>query len=829
MRPSPAALSALVFLLGSCGAAGSAPAAGPLSKPRAHAPRTAPFDVEHYALELALEPATRSLSGRANVRLWARERALRTIELDLVGLEVSGVRDVEGGALDHRHADGLLSIELGRLLQPGDFVELSIDYGGSPGKGLWFTRERDGVPTQVFTQGECQDARWWFPCFDEPHERATSELRVDMPASWRSTAAGVLVERVERGGRAIEHWRMADPHPTYLVTLVAGELVALEDTWEQVPLVHLAAPEHAHALAHGFAETAGTLEVFSRLTGRRYPYAKYSQACVENFPFGGMENISATTMTDTMLRDERGWRDYDPAGLVAHEAAHQWFGNLLTCADWSHIWLNEGFATYFTQLYFEATRGADAFEVGMRDTQDAYTGADVGLTRRPTVWNVYKDPMDLFFGGQTYPGGASRLHLLRFVLGDAAFFAGIREYVAGHADSAVTTADFQAAMQRASGTDLDDFFRQWFHERGYPEFEVRWRWDAGAGEVLVELLQVQAFADGTPAVFRLPAEIELGTPGGDVRHRVAIDERSESFRLPAAERPTWVRFDPDSWIPKRLNEVRPVSEWLAIASGDDDPNGRRDALRVLGRSLGEADDAAEREAAAEVAVARLASDPVPAVRVAAAQALAGGVQRGVERARAALLAAAAGDAEAPVRVAALAALRAAGPDAELAQFAREQFEAGYSWATMGAAADLVRSAEADADAAYAWVLERLDRESPHQVLRAALLAVAAAFERSETAGLLLQFALDPASGSQPREVAVRALPRLARHDAEVQVELIGMLDTRDWRLRGALIEALGEFDTVRAQSALAARWEVETDVRHRRALERVLARQARRH
>ena len=733
------------------------------------------------------------------------------------------MRDVDGGALDFRQADGRLDVELDERLAVGEFVELAIDYGGAPGKGLYFVAERDGVPTQVFTQGECQDARWWFPCFDEPHDRVTSELRVDMPAGWRSTAAGVLVDRAERDGRVVEHWRMADPHPTYLVTLVAGDLVAVEDVWDEVPLTYLAGPEHADALARGFADTPAVLETMGALTGRRYPYAKYSQACVENFPFGGMENVSATTMTSTMLRDERGWRDYDPAGLVAHEAAHQWFGDLLTCADWSHIWLNEGFATYFTQLYFEATRDRDTFEVGIRDMQESYLAGDVGMARRPTVWNVYKDPMDLFFGGQTYPGGGSRLHLLRFVLGDEAFFAGIREYVASHADTSVTTADFRGAMERATGADLEGFFQQWFHERGYPELEVRWRWDEAAGEVVVDLAQVQAFADGTPAVFRFPAELGVRTREGEARHRVEVDQRRQSFRVPAAARPMWVRFDPDSWLPKRLNEVRPVSEWLAIAAGEDDPNGRRDAVRVAGRLLAAEDTADdERQAACEAAAERLRVDSVRAVRVTAARALAGAARDGLAPAREALEAAASDDPEAAVRAAALDALRAVGTDAELAEFARAQFDAGYSWAVMASAADLVRASHPDADAAYAWVLGHLDQPSPHHVLRASLLSVAAGFERPETVELLLGFALDPASGAQPREIAVRHLARLGRYDAEVQQAVLGLLETRDYRLRGAVIFALSEFGTERALRALRERWPDEPDVRHRRAIERAL-------
>ncbi|HVS18953.1 MAG TPA: HEAT repeat domain-containing protein, partial [Planctomycetota bacterium] len=183
---------------------------------------------------------------------------------------------------------------------------------------------------------------------------------------------------------------------------------------------------------------------------------------------------------------------------------------------------------------------------------------------------------------------------------------------------------------------------------------------------------------------------------------------------------------------------------------------------------------------------------------------------------------------ASVRSAALASLRAAGAEAELSEFARAQFEAGYSWAVMAAAADLVRTADADPARAYAWVLERLDLPSPHHVLRASLLSVAAAFERPETVGLLRDFALDPDSGSQPRVVAVRHLARLGRYDSQVQRDVLSLLETRDYHLRGAVIGALGAFRTERALHALEQRWRVEPDVRHRRAIERVLQDAARR-
>ena len=208
--------------------------------------------------------------------------------------------------------------------------------------------------------------------------------------------------------------------------MAAGEFVELSGEWEGLPLSWLSEARYAPWINESLAETDDALAFLTELTGVPYPYDKYSQVCVENFPFGGMENISATTLTASALLDERGLKDDPATGLVVHEAVHQWFGDLLTCKEWSEIWLNEGFATYFTNVYFERTRGSDDFRVRMRKAQAQYMKGDSGSKRRPIVHDVYRDPMDLFFGGHTYQGGATRLHLLRSVLGDDDFFAGVK-------------------------------------------------------------------------------------------------------------------------------------------------------------------------------------------------------------------------------------------------------------------------------------------------------------------------------------------------------------------------------------------------------------------
>ncbi len=812
----------LALLAAGC-AAPRAARSGPFPPLVAHAPRVAPFDVEHYAIDIALDPRAEAIEATCAVRFWSAAAPIERLDLDLCDLEVLAVHDAQGNQLAFEHDGCRLAITLAEGLAARSPGEVRVSYRGRPRRGLYFTALRGDVPAQVFTQGECQDARGWFPCFDEPHDRVTSELRVVLPPGWISVAAGTQVDAgTLADGRSFEHWRMTFPHPTYLITLVAGVFERQESSLGSLPLSFVAEPRLAPTLATAFGETDEILEHFGRLTGIEYPYAKYSQVCVEDFQFGGMENISATTMTDTMLRDEAGWRDWEPFGLVAHEAAHQWFGDYVTCADWSHIWLNEGFATYFTELYVEATRGEQAFRSRMRNNQEAYMSGDAGHARRPTVWNRWREPMDLFFGGHTYPGGASRLHMLRFELGDAAFFAGIGRYLREHAAGSVTTDDFRRAMERESGRNLEWFFEQWFERAGYPELELAWRWNARRAQVELDVAQTQQPVRGTPAVFRFDVEVEVRTPSQTRLERVRVDRRRQSFTFASAERPQWVRFDKHGWITKRVDERKDVREWLLLAERDDDVNGRRDALRALARLPQQSPQSELVLLAARIAAERLSKDEQVAVRVDAAQCLAAFVAAHPRIAEPALFAAARSDASAPVRVAALNALMPAAPRAELGVFAREIFAAAYSPETMAAAAGLLLAA--DRDGAQEFLLAALDLRSAHGALRARLMPLLAQLDFPERAEVLCDFVQDSGQSSAVREAAARALGQLPRWSPRVSEVLRAALDARGLGVRLAAIDSLEQKKLPGTMGALRERYGRATDTRERRRLERALQR-----
>ena len=780
-----------------------------------HVPRVEPVDAEHYALELSIDPDLRRIDGLCRVRLVAVKSGVSKIDLDLQGLVVDAVQDGEGRALDYRRSGDRLRVTLAEALEEGEMVELTVEYGGVPQAGMWFTGRADAPSSHVFTQGECEGARSWFPCLDYPADRATSELRIEMPADWIAVCAGERIDQgAVEGGRRFEHWRMATPHPTYLTTLVAGDLALQTDEWEGVPLQYIAPEVYADWIIPALGQTPEVLTFLSELTGHRYPYPKYAQACVEDFPFGGMENISATTLSCQTLTDSRGRRDRSSIGLVVHEAAHQWFGDLLTCREWSHIWLNEGFATYCTLLWFEATEGSEAFRVRMRDTQDHYVSQDVGANRRPTVYDVYRDPMDLFFGGHAYQGGAARLHLLRWILGDADFFAGIEHYVAENQGRGVRTDDLRVALEEASGKDLERVFDEWFYSAGYPSFAFTARWEDG--EVIAEIEQLQEGGVQTPNVFHLPIEIEVR--GADRSHfvRVELESGRETVRISSPEEPRWVRLDPHGWIPKHIKVTRPAKVWMDIAQHCEDPNGRRDAIGVIAQAIATEEDEAAAGRMTRLISERLAEDSSEGVRIAAAEALTDLTNPFL---RGALVNAATHDESAQVRVAALRSLLTVGHDAVLGELAEQVFRDAYSWRVMAAAAGLRASAKPED--AFDWVLGHSVQPSPHGELEAEMLDVLGLIDDPRLNGVLLRRALDPERHANVRTSAIRTLGRVADGDQEVLTALLGLLDEPNYTIRQATIRAVGELDELAAHAKLSAIYRHSVDPRERRLIEEV--------
>ena len=559
---------------------------GPFALPgdRTHWPRDRDFDLKHLRLEIALDPESRSLRGTASHTFAAINDGLKSVELDAVELRIGGVTSAQGVPLEHSHEDGKLRVVLDAALGSGQESTIHVAYSCTPRRGLYFNAPDDGYPDrprQVWTQGEDEDSRFWFPCCDSPNQRFTSEVVVTVPREWNTVSNGRLAGVTENGPTKTYHWSQEPEHPTYLMSLVAGEYTEIREEWNGIPIVYYSPPGREEDTRRAFDKTPKMMRFFAEKIGTPYPWAKYSQVTAADFIFGGMENTSATTMTDALLHDQRAHLDFSTDSIVAHELAHQWWGDLLTCRDWSHAWLNEGFATYFDLLFKEHDLGVDEFRYGVYLDAQGYLEEDSRSYRRPIVSSVYNQPVDLF-DRHLYEKGGLVLHMLRSVLGEALFWKAMAHYCRSRRGKSVTTEDLQRSIEESTGKNLDWFFHQWVYRGGHPELKVSYSWDEESGSAQVTVAQRQTTDDLTP-LFRIPVDLVFVTSSGRQTKRVTISEAQQTFHFFPGEKPVMVAFDPGYWCLKTLEFERPREMMVYQLEHDEDVIGRVQAAQDLGK------------------------------------------------------------------------------------------------------------------------------------------------------------------------------------------------------------------------------------------------------
>ena len=516
--------------------------------------RSRPFSILHLSLDLALDFETKSVAGSATLQFQRVAESATELTLDAVGFEIESVRTSTGKAFVNTPYDYDGDTLTVRGLQKVDAGKVEIRYRATPRRGMYFLEPDAKVkqrPNQVWTQCQDEDARHFIPCHDKPHVKMTSELRVSVPNGFVALSNGELLDSETPAAASKKPWtyhfRLDKPHPSYLLTLVAGNFTIIDDRpadlgkSKQVPVRYYVPPARKKDTARSFGETPRMIELFSRLTGVPFPWQRYSQIVVSDFIFGGMENTTATTMYEHVLLDERAVLDITSNDLVAHELAHQWFGDFVTCRDWSHAWLNEGFATFLEHVEREDRLGRDEYDYGVSSDNDTYLHEASARYSRAIVCRDYAEPIDLF-DRHLYEKGGLVLHMLRRELGDATFWAGVRDYLQSHAYDVVETSDLQRALEKVSGRSLERFFDSWVYRPGHPELKVKVSWD----DNLLSISVKQAQKLGETAEFHFPLEVEIGTRAGGVsRHQKSVTSASDTFVIQLSERPAFVAFDPD--------------------------------------------------------------------------------------------------------------------------------------------------------------------------------------------------------------------------------------------------------------------------------------------
>ena len=603
--------------------------------------RPRPFVIEHLHAEITLDLAARAVDGEAMILARRVDPEAREVLLDAIDFEVHEVTLCHPQAGDHaaryRYDGRVLAVDVGTNghSKTADLA-IRVRYRATPRRGLYFVTatppltvpDPSAPPTEVWSQGQDEDNRCWLPLADHPGERMTTEIVANVPKGWFALSNGVLVDRKADAARETFRWRQSDPHAPYLITLACGRFDEAHDAHGSLPVDYYVPVGRAGDIARSLGRTPQMIALFEQRLGTPYPWAKYAQVVVHDFIFGGMENTSATTLYDRALLDERAAIDVDMDSLVAHELAHQWFGDLVTCRDWSHAWLNEGFATYCEHLWREHQGGEDEYLLGLEHDQDVYLDEDRDRYRRPIVTNVWSKPIDIF-DRHLYQKGGLVLHTLRRHLGDEAFFRGLAHYLAVMRGRSAETRDLHRALEDATGRSLEAFFDQWIARAGHPSLEVSSEHDAGTGILKVTVAQTQARSDAPSSLFVVSLPLVVVTEEGTERVSLELTRARETFAIKCGKAPRMILVDPGSHvlgtIDNRLSTAL-LTEQLANAPSAQ-PRWR--AARALARR--------NEPRAVKALATSLSRDPFWGVRAEAAIAL--GEQR-TSDALAALLAAA---------------------------------------------------------------------------------------------------------------------------------------------------------------------------------------------
>lgn len=539
-------------------------------------------DIRHLLLDVTPDFENRTVRGAATIHFQPIATPLVELRLDAIDLTVNEITS-SAKIRAHQNTGTEIVITFDEPIPVARDSRVTVRYSAQPRQGLYFRVPSNGYPREdmhIWTQGESTEARHWFPCFDHPNAKFTTEVVCRVPEGLTVLSNGRMVSSEKDGdGLLAVRWKQEKPHVNYLVTLVAGRMTTLEDSHGSLPLRFYTPPSDAKQAALTFAETKPVMEFLEKEIGVPFPWAQYGQVVVRDFHWGGMENTTLTTLTERTLHTAETENIHTSEGLVAHELAHQWFGDLVTCKDWSHTWLNEGFATYYTTLFAGHRHGVEQLRYEMHRSAQSITND--GAMQKPVVFRSFSAPKEQF-DNRAYGKGAWVLHMLRSELGEDLFRRCVRTYIELHEYDNVVTEDLRKVIETLSGRSFDAFFDQWLYHAGQPELDVAWSWDEKTRLAKVSVRQTQK-TGADVLVFRFPLALRFRMrDGATVNHRVDVKSREEDFYLPLPAQPEIVRVDPDVTLLAKIRFTPATAMLHAQLADKSDAVGRVIAAAQLG-------------------------------------------------------------------------------------------------------------------------------------------------------------------------------------------------------------------------------------------------------
>ncbi len=637
--------------------------------------RSRDFDALHYLIKIDLDITNKAFQGETTLTLSSLQDGLERCTLDAEDFSISSVLSNWGEPLKFEQSDNKLTVHLSSPLAYGEIISFTVFYKGqNPKQGLEFFENTDEHPALVYSNSWPDGVHHWFPCYDFPNDKVTNEIIATVKKGNKVAANGRLISITENKAEdtVTYHWSQELPHSTYLIFLAAAPYVIIRDAYGTLPINYWVYPQHAQDALRSYKNTPKMMEFFNRIFGYDYPWAKYDQV---SCPLGGgAESTSATAMTHRIIHDERAEQDFSSIGIVSHELAHQWWGDLITLRTWAHAWMNEGFGTYSDYLYYRYERGEDEGAINLEGKKNGYLREAKTRYLRPVVIDHYDKPGDLF-DTHSYRKGASVLHMLRFLVGDEAFFRTLKYFLHTHAFEAVDTHDFMKAVKTVTGQNLDWFFEQWIFKAGHPIFDISYTWDEKVKILELTVNQKQDISQGIP-VFKTPVIIGIWTDKGKESHKIWIKHSEEVYEFKAEHKPLMVRFDVGNFLLKEWTFLKDQAE-LIYQMQQDDVMGRKWAAGQLLRYKDNQEVVSSLEECAR-------KDAFWAVRLAAVETL----EKITDHRPIEFFKHKCTDENSKVRAAALAALGNLGSP-ELAEFFKERFAQDDSYVAQAAALEAI--------------------------------------------------------------------------------------------------------------------------------------------
>jgi aminopeptidase N len=503
-------------------------------------PKNQSIDISHYHFYLEVNDSTDVIYGEAAVSVTFK-KGVSLFALDLAGkngngkgMEVIEV-SLNGVKIGYSHASDKLKINLPTVPKENETLVFKIKYKGEPQDGLIIGKNKYG-DRGFFGDNWPDRAHHWLPVVDHPFDKSSVDFSISAPLHYSVVANGVKVEEsYVSENRKLTRWHEEVPIPVKVMVVgIARFATEIAGKVDNIPVESWVYPQNK---AEGFYDYAIALKVLDFFHTHIGPYSYKKLANVQSKTrWGGLENANTIFYYENSVS---GKGKAEP--LIAHEVAHQWFGNSATEKDWHHVWLSEGFATYFANLYLEQAYGHD--RLAMEEITD----------REQVVKFFYKNPAPVLdttimepgklLSTNSYQKGGWVLHMLRHEVGDLNFWKGIRQYYSLYKNSNALTSDFVGVMEEASGKDLSVFFDQWLYKGGHPKIKGTWHYDSGSKTLSIEINQ-----DQTGQIFRFPLEIGVGSGPTQQIRSMSIQKKSEAFKFEMASKPSQIVLDPGTWL-----------------------------------------------------------------------------------------------------------------------------------------------------------------------------------------------------------------------------------------------------------------------------------------